>query len=138
MFGRGKNNVLILVQKIGNRYIETDRIKYKKEDELVSNKKHTIPIPSKNGESFGSGKNSYLFFDLSEKKYLAFEKLDLGLNTTFLDKLFNNKVVGQLAKAIKKSTEEPKTNTDIIKTIMLYGGLILIGYLLGVQFGCGA
>jgi len=135
MFGRNKNNILVLIQKIGNRYIEIDRIKYKKDEELVENKKHTIPIPPKNPETFNSGKNSYLFFDIGRKEYITFEKTELGLSTEFLRELFSRKIIGQLVKAVKKAIEEPKTNTDIIKTIMLYGGLVLVGYLLGVQFG---
>lgn len=137
MFGRNKKNVLILVQKFGNQYREIARIKYKKEEELVSNKKHSIPIPPKNPYTFSTDKVNFLFFDLGEKKYVVFEEVDLGLSTSWLDKLFNNQIVGQLAKAVKKSTDEPKTSMDIIKTIMLYGGLILVGYLLGVQFGSG-
>jgi len=135
MFGRNKKNILILVQKIGEQYREIDRIKYKKEEELVSNKKHTIPIPLKNPLTFISGNKSFLFFDLSEKEYLTFEKTDLGLNTEFLEELFGEKMVNQLVKAVKKAERKETTGTDWIKQIMLYAGLILIGYLLGVQFG---
>lgn len=135
MFGRNKKNVLVLVQKIGNRYIETDRIKYGTNKELVENKKHAVPIPPKNPETFNSGKNSYLFFDVGKKEYITFEKTELGLSTEFIRELFSRKIIGQLVKAVKKAIEEPKTNTDFIKQIMLYGGLILVGYLLGVQFG---
>lgn len=135
MLGRGKNNILVLVQKFGQQYIEIDRVKFKDEKQLVSNKKHTIPIPPKNPYTFNSGKKNFLFFDIGNKEYVTFEKIDLGLSTIFLDKLFNNEIIGQLAKAVKRSTEESKTNTDIIKSILLYGGLVLVGYLLGVQFG---
>jgi len=135
MFGRNKKNILVLIQKIGEQYTEIDRIKYKKEEELVSNKRHTIPIPPMNPLTFSSGKNNYLFFDLGSKEYLTFEETELGLSTEFLEELFNRKIVSQLVKAVKKAIEEPKTNTDIIKQIMLYGGLVLVGYLLGVQFG---
>lgn len=135
MFDRGKNNILVLVQKIGNRYVEVDRIKYKKDEDLAENRKHAIPVPPKNPETFNSGKNSYLFFDVARKEYITFEKVELGLSTEFLKELFSRKIVGQLVKAVKASIEEPKTNTDIIKQAMLYGGLILVGYLLGVQFG---
>lgn len=135
MFGRNKKNILILLQKIGNQYREIDRIKYNKADELTSNKVHTIPLPPKNPSTFNNDKNGYLFFDISEKKYITFCKVDLGLNTTFLDKLFNTKIIGQLAKAIKASTEEPKTNFDFVKQAMLYGGLVLLGYLLGQTIG---
>jgi len=135
MFGRNKKNVLVLVQKIGKQYIEVDRIKFKNNEDLVGNKKHKIPIPPKNPYTFSSGKKKYLFFDVGEKNYITFEETDLGLSTEFLEELFNRKIVGQLVKAVKKAIEEPKTNTDWIKQIMLYGGLILFGYLLGVQFG---
>jgi len=135
MFGRNKKNILILVQKIGEQYREIDRIKYKKEEELVSNKKHTIIVPPENPLTFSSGNKSFLFFDLSEKEYLTFEKTDLGLNTQFLEELFGEKMVKQLVKAVKSAEREKTTNTDWIKQIMLYAGLILIGYLLGVQFG---
>jgi len=135
MFGRNKKNILVLIQKIGEQYTEINRIKYKKEEELVSNKRHTIPIPPMNPLTFSSGKNNYLFFDLGSKEYLTFEETELGLSTEFLEELFNRKIVSQLVKAVKKAIEEPKTNTDIIKQIMLYGGLVLVGYLLGVQFG---
>jgi len=137
MFGRNKKNVLVLVQKIGKQYVEIDRIKYKKGEELVNNKKHSIPIPPKNPYAFSSGKTKYTFFDIGEKEYINFETTELGLSTEFLEELFNRRIVGQLVKAVKKAIEEPKTNTDIIKQIMLYGGLVLVGYLLGIQFGCG-
>lgn len=137
MFGRGKNNILVLIKKIGDRYVEIDRIKYKNDEELVSNKKNTIPIPPNSGESFLSGKNSYTFFDISKKKYITFKKTDLGLSTEFLAELFKRKIIGQLIKAEKMATEESKTGFNIIKTVLLYSGLVLIGYLLGVQFGCG-
>jgi len=135
MFGRNKKNVLILVQKIGEQYREIDRIKYKKDEELVSNKKHTIPIPPKNPLTFYSGNKNFLFFDIGSKEYLAFEKTDLGLNTQFLEELFGEKMIKQLVKAVKSTEREKTTNMDWIKQIMLYGGLVLVGYLLGVQFG---
>jgi len=138
MFGRGKKNILILVQKIGEQYIEVDRIKYKEKEELISNKQHTIPVPPNNPLTFSSGNKRFLFFDLRSKEYLTFEKIDLGLNTQFLEELFGEKMVKQLVKAVKKAEREEKNSTDWIKQIMLYAGLVLVGYLLGVQFGCGA
>ena len=135
MFGRSKKNILILVQKIGNQYREIDRVKFKKEEELVSNKKHTIPIPPKNPYIFSTNKNDFLFFDSGNKKYLTFEETDLGLNTEFLEELFGEKMVNQLVKAVKKAEKKETTGTDWIKQILLYAGLVLIGYLLGVQFG---
>jgi len=137
MFGRNKNNILILVKKIGKRYTEIDRVKYKDNDELVSNKKHTIPIPPDNPYTFSVSKNTFLFFDIFTKEYINFEKTELGLNTEFLEGLFGEKMVQQLVKAVKKAEKQETSNTDWIKQIMLYGGLVLVGYLLGIQFGCG-
>lgn len=134
LFGN-KNNVLILVQKIGNQYKETDRIKFKKNEDLVSNKKHTVPIPPNNPYMFSTDKVNFLFFDIGNKKYLTFEKTDLGLSTSFLDKLFNNKLIEQLANAVKRSTDKDNTNMDWIKEVMKFGGCVLIGYLLGISFG---
>jgi len=135
MFGRNKKNVLILVQKIGEQYKEVDRIKYKESEDLVSNKKHSVPIPPKNPYTFSTDKDNFLFFDLGNKEYLTFEKTELGLSTSFLDKMFNNKLVEQLSKAIKKSTDKDNTNMDWIKEAMKLGSCILIGYLLGISFG---
>ena len=59
MFGRNKNNILILVKKIGKRYTEIDRVKYKDSDELVSNKTHTIPVPPQNPYTFYSKNNNF-------------------------------------------------------------------------------
>ena len=84
MFGRNKKNILILVKKIGKRYTEIDRVKYKDNDELVSNKKHTIPVPPNNPYTFSAKKNNFLFFDVGTKEYVNFEVTELGLNTEFL------------------------------------------------------
>lgn len=135
MFGRNKNNILILVKKIGKRYTEIDRIKYKDNDELVGNKKHTIPVPPINPYTFCAKKNNFLFFDIGTKEYINFETTELGLSTEFLEELFGEKMIQQLVKAVKKAEKQETSNTDWIKQIMLYAGLVLVGYLLGVQFG---
>jgi len=88
-----------------------------------------------NPYTFSAKKNNFLFFDVGTKEYVNFKVTELGLNTEFLEGLFGEKMIQQLVKAVKKSERQETSNTDWIKQIMLYAGLVLVGYLLGVQFG---
>lgn len=124
-------NKIILVQKFGKQYKKVDEFKYKSNDDFAKYKKHLIPIPPKNPYSFSTDKLNILFFDLHNKKYIHFETVDLGLSTSFLDGLFNRKIIQQLAKAVKQASQGEKTNFDFIKTVIIYGAVFGIGFLFG-------
>ena len=124
-------NKIFIVRQLGNIYRKIDEVKFKDENSLVKYKKHQIPIPPKNPYTLSTKKVNVLFFDLDNKEYITFNKVDLGLNTNFLDKLFGNNMVEQLAKAVKRASQEEKTNWDFIKMAVICGICALGGYLIG-------
>lgn len=128
-------NKIILVRKFGNGYKKIDEIKFKDEESLAKydkkNSKHTVIIPPKNPYTYSTDKENFIFFDLDNKEYVKFEKVDLGLSTKFLDKLLNQNMIGQLVKAVKLATQEPKTNLDFIKWGLALGIPFIVGYVIG-------
>lgn len=129
---------IFVVQKIGNSYRKIDEVKYKNEESLAKYKKHRIPIPPIKVDTLSTDKLSVLFFDIDSKKYVTFEKYDLGLSTEFLEELFGNKIVGQLVRAVKRATQKDTTNIETIKQIIFIAGAGLVGYFLGASYGVGA
>lgn len=125
-------NMIYIIRKIGNQYKKIGQVKYKEHDKMIRYKKDTIPIPPKNGNALTTDKQQIMFFDLDNKQFITFEKTDLGLSTSFLDKLFNQEAIGQLIKAVKKASQEDKTNWDFAKTLIIGGICALGGYLIGI------
>ena len=131
-----KNNKIVILEKIGEKnYVKLGETKFKENEDLINWKNHNIPKPPNNPYSFSSGKTNYIFFDVTSKVYITFEKKELGLSTEFLEELFNRKIVSQLVKAVKKATQSEKTDFSVIKQIIVYAGCVLVGYLIGVSYG---
>lgn len=126
-------NKIIIVKKFGTQYRKEDELTYKNEEKITSYKKHALIIPPKNTYTFSTNKLNILFYDLDNAEYITFEKHDLGLSTSFLDKLLNQAIIGQLVSAVKKASDESKTDFDFIKEGIKLGACLLLGYLLGVS-----
>lgn len=130
-----KNKIIFLRKEGINKYRKIGDKKFKEieeeEGELINFKKHSIPIPPKDTYTLNTGKENILFYDLDNEQYITFEKTDLGLSTEWLDKLFNRKLIQQLARAIKQSIGEEKKTMDLVKTVILYAVIFGLGYLIG-------
>lgn len=138
---------IIILKKINNTFekqgekdIKTDvydivgNTDKEESESLCVWKKHIIPIPPKNPYSFINKKNRIIFFDIDNKKFIDFQEKDLGLSTEFLEQLFGRKILIQLAKIIKTSTDKESTNFDFLK----YGIVGVLIFVAGYLSGSGA
>lgn len=138
---------IIIVKKINNTFekqgeknLKTDIYDIvgdstiKEGEQLCVWKKHVIPVPPKNPYAFVNKKNRIIFFDIDKKEFIDFQKKELGLSTEFLEQLFGRKILVQLAKVIKTSTDKENTNFDFLK----YGIAGVLIFVAGYLSGSGA
>lgn len=125
-------NKLVIVEKSGNHYRIVSEHKFKDEEDFVRvAKKHTVPLPPKDRFTLSDKKNKMLFFDIDNKQYITFHQTDLGLSTRFLDKLFNQFIIGQLVRAVRKASQEEDTDYSMIKKAIIYIVVFGVGWLVG-------
>lgn len=130
-----KNKIFIL-EKDGERtYRKIGEESFKTGSKIISfkheKKEHTIPFPSSDVYCFTTGKVNIMFFDLGNNEYVIFRKELLGLSTTVLDRLFNRRIIEQLAKAIKKAEENQQTNYSFLKEAIKLAVVFFVGYAMG-------